>query len=51
MGEAVKVCKSDGGKETRKAARESSNVNFPWTFPGVTIKPLVLLKLESKTCD
>lgn len=47
----------DGGRETRKkqrkceAARESFNINFPWTFLGVTIKPLVLLKLESKTCD
>lgn len=44
-------------KEVRKkqrkceAARESSNVNFPWTFLGATIKPLVPLKLESKTCD
>lgn len=40
-------------KKERKfeATRESSNVNFPWTYLGVTIKPLVLLKLESKTCD
>lgn len=40
-----------GERETerkREAARESSNVNFPWTFLGVTIKPLVLLKIESK---
>ncbi len=43
----------EGGRQERKceAARESSNVNFPWTFLGVTIKPLVLLKLESKTRD
>lgn len=55
--EGAKVRERDGGMETRKkerkceAARESSSVNFPWTFLGVTIKPLVLLKLELKTCD
>lgn len=37
--------------DVRLAARESSNVNVPWTFLGVTIKPLVPLKLEEKTCD
>ena len=38
-------------KRDCEAARESSNVNFPWTFLGVTIKPSVLLKLEWETCD
>lgn len=52
-----KSAKTDRGRPEKKkqrkceAAWESSNVNFPWTFLGVTIKPLVLLKLDSKTCD
>lgn len=43
---------TEGGEDERgKPAAESSNINVHWTFPGVTIKPLVLLKLESEACD
>ena len=54
-----KCARRDAGrKEERERERENARLPgspqtliSPGLFLGVTIKPLILLKLESKTCD